>query len=68
MAKEILSSFDRNARRGGAQLMAQVALASLLVITLPSLGRAEAPTGGSSAPQATSAGRKCLGAGAAPLE
>ncbi|MGC1577928.1 MAG: L,D-transpeptidase family protein [Beijerinckiaceae bacterium] len=57
MAKEILSSFDRNARRGGAQLMAQVALASLLVITLPSLGRAEAPTGGSSAPQATSAGQ-----------
>jgi murein L,D-transpeptidase YcbB/YkuD len=57
MAKEILSSFDRNARRGGAQLMTQVALASLLLITIPALGRAEAPTAGSSAPQATSAGQ-----------
>ena len=55
MAKEIHSSFDRNARRGGAQLMTQVALAALLVITLPALGRAEAPTGVSAAPQATSA-------------
>jgi L,D-transpeptidase YcbB len=54
MAKETHSSFDRNAGRG-VRLMTRVALASLLMTALPALGVAEAPTGGGSAPQATSA-------------
>jgi L,D-transpeptidase YcbB len=57
MAKEMHSGFGQDARRGGAQLMAQVALACLLVIILPAPGRAEAPTGDASAPQPTSAGQ-----------
>jgi L,D-transpeptidase YcbB len=56
MAKEIPSSFDRMADRG-ARLLTQVALASLLAMTVPASGVAEAPTGSGSAPPVTSAER-----------
>jgi hypothetical protein len=67
MAKEILSSFDRNARRGGAQLMAQVAC-------LPSPDHPSVPGASRGADgrflgaAGDFRGSKCLGAGARPLE
>src|SRR4029077_3567266 len=57
MAQETQSNFGRIPHRPGAQLMTWVTLACLLMITLPGLGRAEAPTGGASAPQANPAGQ-----------
>src|ERR1700722_6338792 len=55
MLKETHSGFGRDSSRGGARLVTQTALATLLTIALPALGRAEAPTGAGAAPRATSA-------------
>src|SRR6516162_3882714 len=55
MTKEICSRLNRSAHQGSARIVTQVALASLLVIALPGIGRSEAPTDNASAPQTTSA-------------
>ena len=57
MSQASRSSHGRIGRRATARLVAPAVLASAFVISLPALGRAEAPTGKASAPQANSAGQ-----------